>query len=127
MLKALLAAPSKAELKNLHRLILAHQARSRGTARGFRLLLYATSLLLLGLLVHFGLRLRARALALHRRAAFEHLIAAISTRLIDAQPQEMDAQIERALTELGEHVDADRAYLVVSRDLTGFMIGAGRV
>jgi signal transduction histidine kinase/CheY-like chemotaxis protein len=41
------------------------------------------------------------------------VIAGISTRLIDAQPPEIDAQINRALAELAELVRADRAYLVV--------------
>ncbi len=58
-----------------------------------------------------------RALALQRRAAFEHVIAGISTRLIDAQPPEIDAHIDRALAELAELVGADRAYLVVSGNL----------
>src|SRR6516165_5516337 len=93
-------------------------APSRATAREFRLLLYAASLLLLGVLVHLGWRLRARALALRRRAAFEHLLAGISTRLIDAQPHEIGGQIELALAELAAIFDADRAYLIVSGYLT---------
>jgi hypothetical protein len=99
VLRALLAAPSQAELKTLGTMILARQARSRATAREFRVLLYAASLLLLGVLVHLGLRLRGRALTLRRRAAFEHLIAGISTRLIDAQPHEIGGQIDLALAE----------------------------
>jgi signal transduction histidine kinase len=117
VLRALLAAPSKRELKALRKTILTHQEASRATARQFRLLLYATSLVLLGVLVHFGVRLRARASALQRRAAFEHVIAGISTRLIDAQPHEIDGQIDRALAELAELVDADRAYLMISGNL----------
>jgi DAHL domain len=85
VLRALLAAPSKQELRALRTMVLTRQAASRATARGFRLSLYAASLLLLGLLVHLGLRLRARAITLQRRAAFEHVIAGISTRLIDAR------------------------------------------
>jgi len=118
VLRALLAAPSQAELKTLRTMILARQAQSRATAREFRLLLYAASLLLLGVLVHLGWRLRARALALRRRAAFEHLLAGISTRLIDAQPHEIGGQIELALAELAAIFDADRAYLIVSGYLT---------
>jgi signal transduction histidine kinase len=117
VLRALLAAPSKQELKALRTMVRSRQAKSRATAREFRLSLSAASLLLLGVLVHLGLQLRARARALHRRAAFEHLIAGISTRLIDAQPREVDAHIDRALAELAEHVGADRAYLIVSGDL----------
>jgi signal transduction histidine kinase len=117
VLRALLAAPSKQELQTLRAMVLTRQAASRTTAREFRLLLYAASLLLLGVLVYLGMQLRVRALTLQRRAAFEHVIAGISTRLIDAQPPEIDAHIDRALAELAELVGADRAYLVVSGKL----------
>src|SRR5262249_51391259 len=105
--------PSKRRQEAIRTMLVAHQDVLRTTAQRYRLLLYATSLLLLGLLVHFGLRLRSRALTLQRRAAYEHVIAGISTRLIDAQPREINAQINRALAELAELVHADRAYLVV--------------
>jgi signal transduction histidine kinase/CheY-like chemotaxis protein len=118
VLRALLAAPSQAELKTLRTMILVRQAQSRATAREFRLLLYAASLLLLGVLVQLGWRLRARALTLRRRAAFEHMLAGISTRLIDAQPHEIGGQIDLALAELAAIFDADRAYLIVSGYLT---------
>jgi signal transduction histidine kinase len=114
MLRALLAEPSKQELKDLRTLILARQEASRATAREFRFSLYVISLLLLAVLVHLGLQLRARALTIRRRAGFEHVIAGISTRLIDAQPGELDAHIERALAELAKFVEADRTYLVFS-------------
>jgi C4-dicarboxylate-specific signal transduction histidine kinase len=117
VLRALLASPSGQELKALRAMVLLRQAASRATAREFRLLLYAASLLLLGLLVHLGMQLRARALTLQRRAAFEHVIAGISTRLIDAQPHEIDAHIDRALAELAKLVNADRVYLAVSGNL----------
>ena len=117
-LRALLAAPSQAELKTLRTMILERQAQSRATARKFRFLLYAASLLLLGVLVHLGWRLRARALTLRRRAAFEHMLAGISTRLIDAQPHEIGGQIDLALAELAEIFDADRAYLIAPGCLT---------
>ena len=118
VLRALLAAPSQAELKTLRTMILAVQAQSRATAREFRFLLYAASLLLLGVLVQLGLRLRARALTLRRRAAFEHMLAGVSTRLIDALPHEIGRQIDLALAELAAIFDADRAYLIVSGYLT---------
>jgi signal transduction histidine kinase/FixJ family two-component response regulator len=114
MLKGVLEKPSKRRQESIRALVLAHQAASRATAQKFRLLLYATSVLLLGLLVHVGLRLRSRALALRRRAAYEHVIAGISTRLIDTQPHELDSQIQQALGELAELVHADRAYIVTS-------------
>jgi hypothetical protein len=62
---------------------------------------YATSLLLLGALVYLGLQLRGRAIALRRRAAFEHLIAGISMRFINAQPQTIDAGIAQAACRYG--------------------------
>ena len=52
VLRALLAAPSKGELKALRTMILTRQTASRATAREFRVLLYATSLALVGVLVH---------------------------------------------------------------------------
>jgi signal transduction histidine kinase len=118
VLTALLEKPSRRQQEAIRTMVLAHQAASRATAQKFRLLLYVTSLVLVGLLVHLGLRLRSRALALHRRAAYEHVIAGISTRLIDTQPHEIDAQIHRALAEVAELVHADRAYLVVSGEST---------
>jgi signal transduction histidine kinase len=114
VLRALLAAPSSQELNTLRTMILEREAAARATAQAFRLGLYGTSLLLLGLLVYVGFQLRARVSTLQRRAAFEHVIAGISTRLIGARAHEIDAQIDRALAELAALVDADRAYLVVS-------------
>jgi signal transduction histidine kinase/CheY-like chemotaxis protein len=113
VLNALLEKPSKRQQETVRTMVLSHQSASRAIAQKFRLLLYAISLVLLGILVHLGLRLRSRALALHRRATYEHVIADISTRLIDTQPHEIDGQINRALAELSQLVHADRAYLVV--------------
>jgi signal transduction histidine kinase len=118
VLKALLDKPSKRRQEAIRTMLVAHQDVLRGTAQRYRLLLYTTSLLLLGFLVHFGLKLQSRALALQRRAAYEHVIAGISTRLIDAQPREIEAQIKRALAELAHLVHADRAYLVVPSKAT---------
>ncbi len=118
VLRGLLAAPSKREIKALRMMILAHQETSRKTAREFRLSLYVVSLLLLGILVQLGRRLRARAMTLRRRAALEHAIAGISTRLIDAKPDDLKAHIERALAELAGLVKADRAYLTMPGTLT---------
>lgn len=50
IVKELLAAPSQRQLQALRTLILTRQADSRATARQFRLLLYAASLVLVGLL-----------------------------------------------------------------------------
>src|SRR5260370_41875917 len=69
--------------------------------------------MLLGTLVYLGLQLRARAIALRRRAAFEHVIAGISMRFINVQPQNIDAEIERALADMARCIGSDRAYFVM--------------
>jgi signal transduction histidine kinase/ActR/RegA family two-component response regulator len=114
ILKALYAMPRKQDQEALRTTVLTHQSSSRATARRFRLLLYITSLLLVGLLVHLGLQLRARARALQRRAAFEHVITGISMRFVNAEPQGIDASIEQALADMAECVGADRAYFLLS-------------
>lgn len=113
ILKALSAVPQRQNQEEVRTLILARQATSRVTARQFRFILYATSLLLVALLVYLGLQLRTRARALRRRAAFEHVIAGISMRFINAQPQETSALIEQALADMAECVGADRAYFLI--------------
>jgi signal transduction histidine kinase/CheY-like chemotaxis protein len=112
VLRALMAAASNSEQDAVRALILKRQLAARASARRFRVLLYATSLMLLGALVYFGLQLRSRAIALRRRAAFEHVIAGISMRFINAQPHNIDADIDRALADMAECVGSDRAYLV---------------
>jgi signal transduction histidine kinase/ActR/RegA family two-component response regulator len=113
VLKALFAVPIKPERATLRTIILARQSASRETARGFRVVLYTTSLVLLALLVHLGVQLRARARALQRRAAFEHVMAGISMRFIDAEPQDIGAHIELALARMAACVGADRTYFLV--------------
>jgi signal transduction histidine kinase len=114
ILKAMSAMPRKHDQAALRALIVADEAASRRVASHFRLLLYAASLLLVGLLVHLGLRLRARARALQRSAAFEHTIAGISMRFINTQAHDLDENIDRALAEMAQCVGANRAYFVVS-------------
>jgi signal transduction histidine kinase len=98
----------------LRAMIVQKQVASRESARWFRRLLYGTSLLMVVFLVQLGLRLRSRARAMQRRAALEHLIAQISLRFIDSRPEELDAEIERALADLATHIGCDRVYLVTS-------------
>jgi signal transduction histidine kinase len=111
-LKALMAAATTREQDAVRALIMKRQFAARASARQYRVLLYATSLLLLGALVYLGLHLRGRAIALRRRAAFEHLIAGISMRFINAQPQTIDAGIAQALADMAECLGSDRAYFV---------------
>ncbi|HVJ44042.1 MAG TPA: two-component system VirA-like sensor kinase [Dongiaceae bacterium] len=113
LVKALFVIPSKQAEERVRSLIVARHDDARRVARRYRLLLYVTSLLLMATLVHLGLRLRARAQALRRRAALEHVIAAISTGFINCRPHEIDAYVDAALDQLAEHIDADRAYYVI--------------
>jgi signal transduction histidine kinase len=114
ILRALSATPRYQDWQALRAAVLRHQGASRATARLFRVTLYVASLLLLGVLVHLAIRLRARARALQRRAAFEHVIAGISMRFLAARPQDLDANIRRALAELAACVGADRAYVLLT-------------
>src|SRR5215467_2011426 len=99
-LRALVAAPSRQPLEEIRALFSDHRSAVEMTAQRFRLLLYLVSLLLLVMLVHLGLRLRERALALRRRAAFEHVIAENSTRLINCPPADTDTRLKQVLREL---------------------------
>jgi signal transduction histidine kinase len=112
LLKALRSMRRTREQGILRAMVLTRQGASRTTAREFRLLLYVASLLLVAVLVHLGLRLRERTLALQRHAAFEHVLAGISTRFINARTKAVGAHVEQALAELAACVGADRAYFV---------------
>jgi signal transduction histidine kinase len=116
VLRALVAGPSNSDQDVVRSLIVKRQLAARASAREYRLVLYAVSLALLGVLVYFGLQLRARTIALQRRAAFEHVIARISTRFINAQRHKIAAHVECALGELAECIGADRAYFVVAAE-----------
>jgi signal transduction histidine kinase len=112
LLKSLRAVSQPGDREMLRARILAHQAESRATARKFRLLLYVASLFLVAILLYLGMQLRARALALYRRAAFEHVIARISTRLINVRRRALGSHVVQALAELAESIGADRAYFI---------------
>ncbi len=113
VLKSLFAVATDSEQEAVRSLVVARQLAARASARQYRLF-YVTSLLLLGVLVHLGLRLRARAMALQRRAEFEHAIARISTRFINSQHYDITAHVESALGELAACIGADRAYFVTA-------------
>jgi signal transduction histidine kinase len=89
---------------------------SESSAQRFRLVLYATSVLLALALIDLGRRLRARAVALRKRAAFEHLIAEQSARLINCPPAETKGRLEQALAEFGRTIEADRVYIVLGEN-----------
>jgi len=113
-LRALRALPRKREQDALRDMIMKRQVASRNAAREYRRLLYGTSLLLVAFLVQLGYRLRSRARALQRRAAFEHTIAGISMRLINARPQDIGTEIDRAIADIAGCIGSDRVYFVMS-------------
>jgi signal transduction histidine kinase/CheY-like chemotaxis protein len=114
-LKALLAVPSAQSLEETRAMFSDRHASLDSSAQRFRLLLYGTSLLLVAALIDLGRRLRARAVRLRQRAAFEHLIAENSTRLINCPPGEAAPRLKQALAELGVAIGADRAYVVLAK------------
>jgi signal transduction histidine kinase len=114
VLKALFTVPQADDKEALRAIILAEQNASRGTERQFRQFLYVTSLILVGVLVHLGLRLQARSRALRRRAAFEHVLSGISMRFIAARAQDLDSIVEQALADMARCVGVDRAYYLAA-------------
>lgn len=117
-LRALVAVPSRQPLDEIRAQVSNHQSAVEATAQRFRLLLYLVSLLLLVMLAHLGIRLRARARALRWRAAFEHVIAENSTRLINCPPAETDARLHQVLGELCQAIGVDRGYVVLDENPT---------
>jgi signal transduction histidine kinase len=115
-MKTLVATPSNQPLEEIRTLFFKHQSTVEATAERFRLALYAVSLLLLIMVVGISLRLRARAIALRRRAAFEHVIAENSTRLINCPPAETEARLRQVLGEFGLAMGVERAYVVLAEN-----------
>jgi signal transduction histidine kinase len=113
IVKAFMVTPTWQEQDLLRSLILGRQRAAQGSAHLYGLLLYATSLALVAVLVYLGLQLRNRAVALRRRAAFEHLIAGISMRFINMAPGKVASHVEWSLERLADCIGADRAYFVV--------------
>ena len=117
-LEALVFMPNRQSFDETRALFSSRRAAVEATAWRFRLLLYLASLLLLVALVRLGFELRARALALRRQAAFEHLIARNSTRLINCPLGETAARLKQVLSELGQAIGVDRAYVVIGENPT---------
>ncbi|MGY3116676.1 hypothetical protein ACVWXQ_000611 [Bradyrhizobium sp. S3.14.4] len=114
ILKEMMTLPGKADQDQLRDMILERQLASRKEARLYRTLLYIASLSLVAFLVHLGIRLRSRANALKRRADLEHLLSEISMNFINAMPERIDVEIERAVALFAERIGCDRAYLLVT-------------
>ena len=117
-LKALVSVPSRQSLEEIRGQFSHRRSVVEARAQRFQWLLYLVSLLLLVMLVHLGLQLRARALALRRRAAFEHVIAANSTRLINCPPAETDTRLKQVLGELCRAIRMERGYVVLDENPT---------
>jgi signal transduction histidine kinase len=117
-LESLVAVPSRQPLEATRALFAFHQAGVEAMAERYRLLLYLASLLLVVALVRLGLQLRARALVLQRRAAFERVIAENSTRLINCPPAEISERLKHVLAELAQAIGVERAYLVLFENPT---------
>src|SRR6185369_6934152 len=115
-LKGLVAVPSREPLDAVRALFAARRSALESTMQRYRLLLFLLSLLILLLLMHVGLRLRARASALRRRAAFEHIVAENSTRLISCPPAETGARLTQVLGELCRAIGVERAYVVLDEN-----------
>lgn len=111
--RGLLAVQTGEPLEETRAQFARSHAASESLAQRFRLLLYATSVLLALALIDLGRRLRGRVVALRKQAAFEHLIAEQSARLISCPPDETKTRLEQALAEFGRMVGADRAYVVL--------------
>jgi signal transduction histidine kinase/CheY-like chemotaxis protein len=112
-MRSLFAASGDREQEAVRSLLLTRKSTAATTAIRIRYALLTISLLLVGMLVHLGMRLRSRAMTLRQRAIVENLIARISTRFINSRPYEIAAHVERALGELATCIGADRAYFVI--------------
>ncbi|WP_176731342.1 ATP-binding protein [Bradyrhizobium elkanii] len=95
-------------------MIATHLVTSRTETQWHGKILYATSLIVVALLVRLVIRLRSRINALQRSATLAHVIAGISLRFINAQLQNIDKEIDRAVTDLAACIGSDRAYFVMS-------------
>ena len=115
-LRGLLAIQTGQPLEETRAQFVRSHIASESSAQRFRLLLYATSVLLALALIDLGRRLRARAVALQKRAGFEHLIAEQSAHLINCPPAETKARLEQALAEFGRTIEADRVYVVLGEN-----------
>jgi signal transduction histidine kinase/CheY-like chemotaxis protein len=89
----------------------------------YHVLLYIAAILLLAYLSYLYLRLRHNlavlggySSTLESRAAYQSLVAELSTSFIDVPPERIDQGIEEGLARLGRHFEVDRAYLVIAAD-----------
>jgi signal transduction histidine kinase len=112
LLRSLHDLPMAARQDVVRQAIAAHQRSRQARADLYRLLLYSVSLFLLLILVLLGFRLKRLLQNLRRRATFEHAMAGISMRFVNARESDLQSTVEQALAELATRAGADRAYLI---------------
>ena len=112
LVRSLYDLPMSAREDVVRHAIAAHQRARQARADLYRLLLYSVSLFLLLILVVLGFRLNRLLQNLRRRATFEHAMAGISMRFVNARESDLQPTVEQALAELTTRVGADRAYLI---------------
>ncbi|WP_374368065.1 two-component system VirA-like sensor kinase [Dongia sp.] len=113
-LQAIFAVPTGAQVMQMRGFLSSYVEASESKANVYRYLLYGISLVLVGLIAFLAHRLQVKAMAAQRAAQIEHVIATISTRLINVPLESIDLEIERALEELAQTIGADRAYFVLA-------------
>jgi signal transduction histidine kinase len=113
IIRSLSAAPIQRNLTAIRTIIRARQSALGVAAQRSRIMLYVTSLCLVGLLIAAGWQLQLRRRAIRRRAAFEHVLAAVSMRFVTSHATDLDVTIDAALAQMARCVDAERAYFVV--------------
>ena len=109
----LFALPSNALLENIRSLVMERRRVEEASAKRFRYVMYAISLLLGVSLVLLGIKLQARSRVLQRRATMDHLLAGLSMRLINSRPNEIARLVEQGLADLATCWQADRAYFLL--------------
>jgi signal transduction histidine kinase/CheY-like chemotaxis protein len=112
IIRSIFAAPSKPDQEAVRAIILARQNALHVAARRSRIVLYMTSLCLVGMLCVAGWKLQLRGRAMRRRAAFEHVLAAVSMRFVSARATDLDSTIDAALEQMARCVGAERAYFI---------------
>lgn len=113
-LRAIFAVPTGSQVARMRTFLSSYAEASESKANAYRYFLYGISLLLVGLVAFLVQRLQVKAAAAQRAAQIEHVIATISTRLINVPLDDIEREIERALEELARTIGADRAYFILS-------------
>lgn len=96
--------------------MLAERQASEASASWFRYLLYLASLLLLILLFRWMLKVRHQSALMRRQLALEKAVSTLSTRLLVAGGDGIEAAVRDGLRELGRVIGAGRAHFWVGRE-----------